>query len=45
MKITKEALASMPDEYIQSMYLEKWDGKLPQIVTEGSGLMLTPDLG
>ena len=45
MKITKEALASMPDEYIQSMYLEKWDGKLPQIVTEGSDLMLTPDLG
>ena len=44
MKITKEALSSMPDEYIQSMYLEKWDGKLPQIVTEGSGLMLTPDL-
>ena len=45
MKITKEALSSMPDEYIQSMYLEKWDGKLPQIVTEGSGLMLTPILG
>lgn len=45
MKITKEALSSMPDEYIQSMYLEKWDGKLPQIVTEGSGLMLTPSLG
>ena len=45
MKITKEALSSMPNEYIQSMYLEKWDGKLPQIVTEGSGLMLTPSLG
>lgn len=44
MKITKEALASMPDEYIQSLYLEKWNGVLPQIVTEGSGLMLTPDL-
>lgn len=45
MKITKEALASMPDEYIQSMYLERWNGELPQIVTEGSGLMLTPNLG
>lgn len=44
MKITKEALASMPDEYIQSLYLEKWNGELPQIVTEGSGLMLTPNL-
>lgn len=44
MKITKEALASMPDAYIQSLYLEKWDGVLPQIVTEGSDLMLTPNI-
>lgn len=44
MKITKEALSSMPDEYIQSLYLEKWNGVLPQIVTEGSDLMLTPNL-
>lgn len=45
MKITKEALASMPEAYIQQMYLEKWDGKLPQIVSEDSNLMLTPNLG
>lgn len=45
MKITKEALASMPEAYIQQMYLERWDGKLPQIVSEGSNLMLTPNLG
>lgn len=45
MKITKEALSAMPDEYIQSMYLEKWDGHLPQIVSEGSNLMLTPNMG
>lgn len=44
MKITKEALASMPDEYIQSLYLEKWNGVLPQIVTEGSDLMLAPNI-
>ncbi len=44
MRIKKDALSSMPDAYIQQLYLEKWDGKLPQIVTEGSGLMIAPDL-
>ena len=44
MRIKKDALSSMPDTYIQQLYLEKWDGKLPQIITEGSGLLITPDL-
>lgn len=43
--ITKEALEKMPDTWIEQMYLEKWDGKLPQIMTEGSNLMISPDLG
>ncbi len=43
--ITKEALEKMPANYTELQYLEKWDGKLPQIVSEGSGLMLTPNIG
>lgn len=43
--ITRDALANMPDAYIQSLYLEKWDGKLPQFITgDGASVMLTPDL-
>lgn len=43
--ITRDALANMPDAYIQSLYLEKWDGKLPQFITgDGASVMITPDL-
>ncbi len=45
LKITQEALQRMPESWIQQMYLEKWNGELPQIITEGSSLMLTPNLG
>lgn len=43
--ITKEALEKMPANYTALQYLEKWDGVLPQIVTEGSSLMINPNLG
>ena len=43
--ITKEALEKMPANYTELQYLEKWNGVLPQIVSEGSNLMLTPNLG
>ena len=43
--ITKEALEKMPSNYTELQYLEKWNGVLPQIVSEGSNLMLTPNLG
>lgn len=43
--ITRDALANMPDVYIQSLYLEKWDGKLPQFITgDGASVMIAPDL-
>ena len=43
--ITRDALANMPDAYIQSLYLEKWDGKLPQFITgDGASVMIAPDL-
>lgn len=46
LEITRQALENMPDTWIAQQYLEKWDGKLPQLITgDGSGVMLTPDLG
>lgn len=45
LKITREALENMPDTWIAQQYLEKWDGKLPQLITgDSSGVMLTPNL-
>ena len=44
LRILREALEAMPDTYIQQMYLEKWNGNLPQIVTGDSNLMITPNL-
>ena len=44
--ITRDALENMPDTWIAQQYLEKWDGKLPQLITgDSSGVMLTPNLG
>ena len=31
MRITREALQNMPDAYIQQMWIDKWDGKLPTV--------------
>ena len=46
LEITRQALENMPDTWVAQQYLEKWDGKLPQLITgDGSGVMLTPDLG
>lgn len=43
--ITREALENMPDTWIAQQYLEKWDGKLPQIITgDDYSVMLTPEL-
>lgn len=45
LEITREALENMPDTWIAQQYLEKWDGKLPQLITgDGTSVMLTPDL-
>lgn len=44
LEITRQALQNMPEAWITQQYLEKWDGKLPQIVTEGSDLLFTPSL-
>lgn len=46
LEITRQALENMPDTWVAQQYLEKWDGKLPQLITgDSSGVMLTPDLG
>lgn len=45
LEITREALENMPDTWIAQQYLEKWDGKLPQLITgNDAGIMLTPNL-
>ena len=42
----RQALENMPDTWVAQQYLEKWDGKLPQLISgDGSGVMLVPDLG
>lgn len=43
LKITREALEQMPNTWIEQMYLEKWNGVLPQIVTDNSSLMINPN--
>jgi regulator of protease activity HflC (stomatin/prohibitin superfamily) len=45
LNITRQALENMPDTWIAQQYLEKWDGQLPTIVSDGANLMITPDLG
>ena len=46
LEITRQALENMPDTWVAQQYLEKWDGKLPQLISgDGSGVMLVPDLG
>lgn len=44
MLIIKEAMDKMPENYIRQMWIEKWDGKLPQFLTEGSDVMFTPTI-
>lgn len=45
LEIIRASLENMPDTWIAQQYLEKWDGKLPQLITgDGSGVMLTPNL-
>lgn len=43
--ITREALENMPDTWIAQLYLDRWDGKLPQFISgDGTGIMITPNL-
>jgi regulator of protease activity HflC (stomatin/prohibitin superfamily) len=35
---------SLTDKILQEMYLDKWDGKLPQVVTDGNTIMQIPAL-
>lgn len=45
LEITQQALENMPDTWIAQQWLDKWDGVLPTIVSDGTNLMITPDLG
>ena len=35
---------SLTDKILQEMYLDKWDGKLPQVVTDGETIFQIPEL-
>ena len=46
MQIRREALAAMPETYIQELWIGKWDGKLPTYMTgDGQALMIAPNMG
>lgn len=43
MRITREALQNMPEAYIQQMWIEKWDGKLPSVQAgESASVIVNP---
>ena len=43
MRITREALQNMPDAYIQQMWIDKWDGKLPTVQAgESASVVVNP---
>lgn len=45
MRITREALQNMPDAYIQQMWIEKWDGKLPSVQAgESASVIVNPNM-
>lgn len=42
-EIKRKALQNMPEAYIQSMWIERWDGKLPTTQAgENSAIVVTP---
>lgn len=45
LEITRQALQNMPDTWIQQLYLEKWDGKLPTFMTsDNADIFLNPQI-
>lgn len=42
MRIIREALQNMPDAYIQQMWIEKWDGKLPTVSGTDNAIVSIP---
>lgn len=46
MRITREALQNMPEAYIQQMWIDKWDGKLPSVQAGSqSAVVVNPNIG
>lgn len=47
LEITRQALENMPDTWVAQLYLEKWNGVLPQFMTggdNGTSIMVAPNL-
>lgn len=43
-KANKLLEKSLTDKILQEMYLQKWDGKLPQVVSDGKTIMQLPEV-
>lgn len=44
-EIKRKALQNMPEAYVQSLWIEKWNGELPATMTsEGSAVVVNPKL-
>ena len=43
-RIVREALIDMPEAYIQQLWIDKWDGKLPTVQAgESSSVIVNPN--
>ena len=42
MRIVREALQNMPEAYIQQLWIEKWDGKLPTVSGADNSIVSIP---
>lgn len=39
MRITREAMRDMPSTYIERLWIEKWDGKLPMVSSDANSIV------
>lgn len=45
LRIKKEALSAMPEGYYSQLWIEKWNGALPQFYGADGNLLINPNLG
>lgn len=46
LEITRQALQNMPDTWIQQLWIEKWDGKLPTTQAgSDAAIIVNPNMG
>lgn len=46
LEITRQALQNMPDTWVQQLWIEKWDGKLPTTQAgSDAAIIVNPNMG